>query len=276
MPDHPALQIEQLGFPWQTIDPFLFCVYHDDAYPARQRAVRPRRVARRARSRAGLRRQGRLAHVPRQDGARLPVASASRLRDRDHRAQGAHRPLRFARRGGALRRRRRAVADRRPRHRACRDVPAARREPRRTRWSCSRSGSTCRRAARWPSRTSRCCGRRTSRIKRPPTPRAARPKWPASPAACRAACTAEPLPPPPDSWAAQPEADLAIWTLKMAPGARWTLPPAAGDRTRRKLYFFKGGGVTIDGQAIERPCGHRAAGQASGRAAATARGQASS
>ena len=23
-----------LGFPWQTLDPFLFCVHHDDAYPA--------------------------------------------------------------------------------------------------------------------------------------------------------------------------------------------------------------------------------------------------
>ena len=36
------------------------------------------------------------------------------------------------------------------------------------------------------------------------------------------------LAPPPDSWAAQPESDLAIWTLKMAPGARWTLPAATG------------------------------------------------
>lgn len=27
------LQTEALGFPWPTIDPFLFCVYHDDAYP---------------------------------------------------------------------------------------------------------------------------------------------------------------------------------------------------------------------------------------------------
>ena len=28
-----VVQIKPLGFPWETIDPFLFCVYHDDAYP---------------------------------------------------------------------------------------------------------------------------------------------------------------------------------------------------------------------------------------------------
>ena len=39
----------------------------------------------------------------------------------------------------------------------------------------------------------------------------------------------------------------------MAPGARFTLPPAAGERTRRKLYFFKGQRVTLDGQAVEHP-----------------------
>ncbi|MBW8722977.1 MAG: pirin family protein, partial [Polaromonas sp.] len=51
---------------------------------------------------------------------------------------------------------------------------------------------------------------------------------------------AAPLPPPPDSWAAQADADVAIWTIRMAPGARWTLPAAKGDGTRRQLYFFKG------------------------------------
>ena len=59
-----------------------------------------------------------------------------------------------------------------------------------------------------------------------------------------------PLAPPPDSWAAQPDADLAIWTIRMAPGARWTLPAASGAGTRRSLYFFKGQSVTIADQRV--------------------------
>ncbi|MDP1567880.1 MAG: pirin family protein [Polaromonas sp.] len=62
-----------------------------------------------------------------------------------------------------------------------------------------------------------------------------------------------PLPPPPDSWAAQRDADVAIWTLRMAPGARWTLPAATGAGTRRQLYFFKGAEVHIGGQAVTSP-----------------------
>ncbi|HZH05408.1 MAG TPA: pirin family protein [Lautropia sp.] len=54
--------------------------------------------------------------------------------------------------------------------------------------------------------------------------------------------------PPPDSWAAQADADVAIWTIHMEPGARWTLPAASGDGTRRQLYFFKGGVVRIGGE----------------------------
>ncbi len=33
-PREPVLSIEPLGFPWKTLDPFLFCVHHLDAYPA--------------------------------------------------------------------------------------------------------------------------------------------------------------------------------------------------------------------------------------------------
>ncbi len=61
------------------------------------------------------------------------------------------------------------------------------------------------------------------------------------------------LPPPPDSWAARPEADLAIATLRMEPGATFTLPPAAGAArgTRRMLYFFVGERVDVAGHPVE-------------------------
>ncbi len=57
------------------------------------------------------------------------------------------------------------------------------------------------------------------------------------------------LNPPPDSWAAQAKADVAIWTLRMQPGARFTLP-AANAGTRRSLYFFKGHSVSVGGQDV--------------------------
>jgi quercetin 2,3-dioxygenase len=63
----------------------------------------------------------------------------------------------------------------------------------------------------------------------------------------------QPLAPPPDSYASQAESDLAIWTLRLAPGARFTLPAAAAATTRRKLYFFRGASVTIDGHNIAGP-----------------------
>ena len=64
-----------------------------------------------------------------------------------------------------------------------------------------------------------------------------------------------PLPPPPESWAAQADADVAIWTLRLEPGARWTMPAAKGQGTRRMLYWFVGAGLQVAGP---RPAGHAA------------------
>ena len=63
----------------------------------------------------------------------------------------------------------------------------------------------------------------------------------------------EPPAPPPDSWAAQPEADVAIWTLRMEPGATFQLPPAQLAGTRRTLYFFAGAAASVAGQPVQGP-----------------------
>jgi redox-sensitive bicupin YhaK (pirin superfamily) len=62
--------------------------------------------------------------------------------------------------------------------------------------------------------------------------------------------TAAPAPPP-DSWASVPDADVAIWSLRMAPGAEFQLP-AAGPRTDRTLYFFAGSGLRVAQHEISR------------------------
>jgi quercetin 2,3-dioxygenase len=56
--------------------------------------------------------------------------------------------------------------------------------------------------------------------------------------------------PPPDSWAANADADLAIWLVSLAPGAKWTLPPAKSSRTVRTLYFFSGAKAEIAGRGL--------------------------
>jgi redox-sensitive bicupin YhaK (pirin superfamily) len=54
---------------------------------------------------------------------------------------------------------------------------------------------------------------------------------------------------PPSSWASHPESEVAIWTIKMAPGAEWTLP-ASSAQVNRTLFYFRGSGVTVDGRKV--------------------------
>jgi hypothetical protein len=57
--------------------------------------------------------------------------------------------------------------------------------------------------------------------------------------------------PPPHSWAARPDSDVAIWTVRMQPGASWVVPPAARESTVRTLYFFAGPSLAIDGDRLD-------------------------
>ncbi len=51
--------------------------------------------------------------------------------------------------------------------------------------------------------------------------------------------------PPPHSWAARRDSDVAIWCVRMDPGAKWTMPAAADERTARVVYFFEGGKLRV-------------------------------
>jgi hypothetical protein len=66
----------------------------------------------------------------------------------------------------------------------------------------------------------------------------------------------EPPPPPPHSWAARPESDVAVWTIAMQPGARWTLP-AASAGVNRTLYFFRGRELRVGGHPLGARTGAR-------------------
>jgi redox-sensitive bicupin YhaK (pirin superfamily) len=56
-------------------------------------------------------------------------------------------------------------------------------------------------------------------------------------------------PPPPHSWASRADADVAIWSLRLAPNALFTLPPTLAS-TVRTLYFFKGTSLQVDGERL--------------------------
>ena len=53
--------------------------------------------------------------------------------------------------------------------------------------------------------------------------------------------------PPPHSWARDRDNGVVIWTIKMAPGAAWTLP-AADPAHNRQIFFFKGESLNLAGR----------------------------
>eukprot|EP00927_Polykrikos_kofoidii_P079581 TRINITY_DN76365_c0_g1_i1.p1 TRINITY_DN76365_c0_g1~~TRINITY_DN76365_c0_g1_i1.p1 ORF type:complete len:371 (+),score=22.10 TRINITY_DN76365_c0_g1_i1:78-1115(+) len=62
----------------------------------------------------------------------------------------------------------------------------------------------------------------------------------------------QPLAPPPGSYASDSESAFAIWTIRMAPGARWELP-ASPAGARCCLYCFQGGdqGASVGGRSFQ-------------------------
>jgi redox-sensitive bicupin YhaK (pirin superfamily) len=63
----------------------------------------------------------------------------------------------------------------------------------------------------------------------------------------------EPPAPPPDSWAARADADVAIWSIRLERDAAWTIPPARDAGVGRRLYFFSGTKVDVAGRIVAQP-----------------------
>lgn len=55
--------------------------------------------------------------------------------------------------------------------------------------------------------------------------------------------------PPPNSWAANKNNEVAIWNIKMEANSTWSLPKAS-EGINRTVYFYSGNKLTIDGTNI--------------------------
>ncbi len=61
--------------------------------------------------------------------------------------------------------------------------------------------------------------------------------------------TVDALPPTPDSWAANPQNSVGIYTVKMEAGANWTLPKTNAE-ANRSIFFYKGEAIEIEDRTI--------------------------
>lgn len=58
------------------------------------------------------------------------------------------------------------------------------------------------------------------------------------------------LPPPPNSWASKPESDVLIATAELQPLATFSLPPAP-EGANRSVFFFEGPSLEIAGETLD-------------------------
>jgi len=247
MPTSPIVAIEPLAFPWQTADPFLFCVHHDDAYPQGNEALGPAAsLAGRSLGQDFAGTDGwRMYHgrtipgFPAHPHRGFETVTIVRRGFIDH-SDSLGATARFG--AGDVQW---LTAGRGIVHSEM--FPLLEREranplelfqiwlnlPARSKMAAPHFSMLW--SEDLPRRTfTDAQGRRVDALN-----------------VAGAVAGLPALPPPPESWAADPASDVAILTLALEPHATWTLPPARPG-TRRRLYFFAGATLTVAGQAVPR------------------------
>ncbi|MBE7939460.1 MULTISPECIES: pirin family protein [Ramlibacter] len=245
----PVLRVLPLGFPWETADPFLFCAYHDDAYPRGDGRMGPQAsLAGRDIGQDFSRKDGwsmyhgqRVPGFPAHPHRGFETVTVVRKGLADHadslgaRARFGEGDAQWLTAGGGI-----VHSEMFPLLREDADNPLELFQV----W------------LNLPARNKMVPGYFTmfwaGQIPRRVTQDEAGRETVVRTVAGALEGAGAPLSPPPHSWAAQPGSDVAIWTIRMAPGARWTLP-AAQAGSRRHLYGFKGGEVRTGGQAVQLP-----------------------
>jgi quercetin 2,3-dioxygenase len=247
--DDPVLRLRPLGFPWETADPFLFCVHHDDAYPRGNERMGPaaslagRNLGQDFDGEAVARDGWRMYHgevvpgFPQHPHRGFETVTLVRRGLIDH-SDSLGAAARFGRgdvqwltAGKGI-----VHAEMFPLVERDRDNPLELFQiwlnlPRADKLADPHFAMLWDEAI--PRHVERDAGGRATEI---------------AIVAGRLGDVAPP-PPPPRSWAARADSDVAIWTLRLEPGARFTLPPA-GRGTNRTLYFFRGSGLRVAGRPL--------------------------
>ncbi len=248
----PILGVLQLGFPWQTFDPFLFCVHHDDAYPAGNEQMGPAAsLAGRDLGQDFAGKDGwRMYHgqtvpgFPQHPHRGFETVTIVRRGLIDH-SDSLGAAARFGRGDVQWLTAGKGVVHSEMFPLLERDQPNPL-ELFQIWLNLPRAGKMVQPyfSMLWdqtiPRHVARDAEGRSTEVT----------------VVAGSLADARPPSPPPDSWASRADADVAIWSIRMEPNARWVLP-AARAGSNRTLYFFRGRSVRIADRLLDGKAGVR-------------------
>lgn len=243
--EHPVLAVRPLGFPWETFDPFLFCVHHDDAYPEGNDVMGPKAslAGRNLGSDFTIKDGFRMYHgevvpgFPQHPHRGFETVTVARRGFIDHSdslgatARFGHGDVQWMTAGkGIVHSEMFPLVERTAPNpvelfQIWLNLPAEDKmvEPHFTMLWADQVPTVIHADAD---------GHKTSIT-----------------VIAGGVDGARPPAPPPKSWAARLDSHVAIWSIKMEPGAKWQLP-AGPKGANRTLYFFRGSSITLAGKSF--------------------------